>query len=77
LIEACHIAGNESLLSARIGHPVPRVLDWLLGTETVPVDVFLQCVDIIVASNKRHVNDAEAFLEQVRRRNGFPPRATP
>jgi hypothetical protein len=69
LIEACRAVGGEVELAARMGHPLGTVLDWLLGYEEAPVNVFLKSVDIVLASNRNHIADTEAFLQEVMRRN--------
>jgi hypothetical protein len=74
LIEACRTVGGEVELAARVGHSLPMVLDWLLGYEAVPVNVFLKSVDIVVASNRNHIADTEAYLQEVMRRNKLSSR---
>ena len=69
LMEACNIAGNETALAKRLHKPKPKVVCWLLGSASVPDDVFLQAVDIVTASKKRHIEDADLFVRQIRRRN--------
>jgi len=56
-------------LARRLGKPVSETVDWLLGADPVPTDVFLRAVDIVLASHKKQVDDNRAFLDQIRRRH--------
>lgn len=69
LIDACTILGDETALAARLDQPVGRVVDWLMGTVPVPVKTFHLCVDILISSHRRGIDETEVFLAEVRRRN--------
>jgi hypothetical protein len=68
LIRACIVAGDETELATQLGVPVAAVVDWLLGDRPVPVAIFLRAVDLVVASNKEHIEAVRDFLDKVRRR---------
>jgi len=74
LIDACYIVGDETVLAQRVGYALPMVLDWLMCTKPVPVDVFLKAVDIVLSHSQRHVLNTDVFLDEVRRRNNLAPR---
>jgi len=69
LIQACIVAGDETALAAKLGVPVMTVVDWLLGEKQVPVDMFLRTVDILLASNKQHIEDTRALIAHIRQRH--------
>lgn len=74
LIQACLIAGDETLLAEKLGCPVQTVVDWLLGEREVPIDTFLVAVDIVLSHTRQQVIDTRTFLEQVRSRHNRPGR---
>ena len=69
LIQACIVAGDETALAAKLGVPVMTVVDWLLGEKQVPVDMFLRTVDILLASNKQHIEDTRALIAHILQRH--------
>jgi len=71
LIEACNIAGDESALAIYLHQPPQRVVDWLVGINPVPVEVFLQAADMVSATPHCHVENADVFLQSIRRRHGL------
>ena len=71
LLAACEIAGSEAKLAQQLDRPLDQVVNWLLGYQAVPSEVFMAAVDIVVDQNTRRVSDSVAFVEEVRRRNRF------
>jgi hypothetical protein len=73
LIEARNIAGGESELALLLHKPQRKVVNWLMGIEPIPVAVFLQALDMIIKSQKRHVQNTKRFLRRmrIRRRIGL------
>jgi hypothetical protein len=70
LIEACGISGDEAALAARLHKPKQLLVEWLLGTAPIPVEVFLEAVDIVIESQKQSVQETERFLQRIRQRHG-------
>ena len=71
LIEACNIAGDESVLAGYLHKPEQQVVGWLVGNDSVPVDVFLQAADMVSSTPHCHIENAELFLKQIRKRHGL------
>jgi DNA-binding transcriptional regulator YdaS (Cro superfamily) len=69
LTRACLVAGDETALARELGVPVTFVVDWLLGEREVPAEVFLRAVDIVLAANRKQVEDNRAFLERIKHRH--------
>jgi hypothetical protein len=66
LLEACNIEGSESALAVRLKKSEQQVLDWLDGKEPIPLEIFLQAIDIVI-ENQRQSAEFARFLQ--RRRN--------
>ena len=62
LVQACIVAGDETALAAKLGVPVTTVVDWLLGIRPAPTDMFLRAVDVVLVSNKQHIEDTRALF---------------
>jgi len=71
LSEARDIAGDTSALAMRLHKTEAEVNNWLLGNEPIPVSVFVQALDIVIQSQKRHVQNTARFLRRMRRRLTF------
>jgi hypothetical protein len=71
LIEACNIAGDESVLAVYLHQPPQQVVEWLVGNDPVPVEVFLQAADMVTATPHCHLENAELFLKRIRRRHNL------
>jgi len=69
LVQACIVAGDETALAAMLAVPVMCVVDWLLGDKQVPIDMFLRAVDVVLASNKQHIEDTRALIAHIRERH--------
>jgi len=69
LVQALIVAGDETALAAKLGVPVMSVVDWLLGDKQVPIDMFLRAVDVVLASNKQHIEDTRALIAHIRERH--------
>lgn len=63
------IAGDESALAKQLGVPVPVLLEWLLGNNPVPPDIFLHTVDLVLGASQQQVEALSEFLENLRRRH--------
>ena len=70
LMQACVIVGDEAALARQLHVPVSKVVDWIVGEERLPNDIFLRAVDIVVAANKLQVAVNRDLLEQIKRRHG-------
>jgi hypothetical protein len=68
LLTACSIAGDETELSALLGIPIEQVIDWLVGDQPIPPDVFLKAVDMVLAAGRKQIADNRALLEKINRR---------
>jgi hypothetical protein len=66
LLEACLVAGGEKPLAEKLGVSVDRVLAWLLADESLPTDVFLRAVDIVLTDSERKIRDTGALLAQLK-----------
>jgi hypothetical protein len=76
LLKACMVAGDETELARRIDVPVETVVGWLVSEGRLPDEVFLKVVDIVLAANRKQVEDTRAFLEEVKARHPIKaPRA--
>jgi hypothetical protein len=69
LVQACIVAGDETALAAKLGVPVLTVVDWLLGDRELPTEMFLRAVDVVLLSNKQHIEDTRALIAQIRQRH--------
>ena len=77
LLKACLVAGDESALAKKLGVPVSKAIDWLLGDEPMPTEIFLRAVDIVLASNKAQIEANRRLLEEIRRRHALRPGKRP
>ena len=71
LIEACNIAGDESVLAIYLHQSPQQVVGWLVGDDPIPVEVFLQAADMVSLTPHSHIENAELFLKQIRKRHGL------
>ena len=69
LLRACLACKDEIALARKLNAPLHAVIDWLLGKETIPPDIFLRAVDIVLASSREHVEETDALLERIRQRH--------
>jgi hypothetical protein len=76
LLKACMVAGDETELARRLEVPVETVVGWLVSERRLPDEAFLKVVDIVLAANRKQVEDTRAFLEKIKARHPFKaPRA--
>jgi hypothetical protein len=68
LLKACIITGDETLLAEKLAVPVAFVIDWLLGNTSMPPEIFLRAVDIVLGCSQQQVQDTNALLERIRSR---------
>ena len=66
---ASQIIGGTDELAARLGVRSEDLCRWLQGTEQVPVDVFLQAVDIVVDADMSELS----LADQIRKDSAAPP----
>jgi hypothetical protein len=76
LVQACIVAGDETALAAKMGVSVLTVVEWLLGDREVPTEMFLRAVDVVLLSNKQHIEDTRALIAQIRRRHPYKSTGT-
>jgi hypothetical protein len=69
LVRACALAGDETVLARALRVPVPALVDWLLGQQPVPDEVFLKAVDYVLVHQQEHVRAVHDLLDQIRRRH--------
>ena len=69
VLRACAIAGDEAKLAELLGVPVQEVVDWVLGSATVPTDQFLALVDIVLDDNRKGIELNRDFIQGLRERH--------
>jgi len=69
LVRACALAGDETALARALRVPLPAMVDWLLGHQPVPDDVFLRAVDFVLTHHKEQTRAVKELLDQIRRRH--------
>jgi hypothetical protein len=69
LVQACIVAGDETVLAKRLGLPLIAVVDWLVGDVPIPTDAFLRAVDIVLTDTRKQVVDNRAMLDQIKRKH--------
>lgn len=66
LTYALAIAGNERLLAERLGVKVQQVLNWTMGIEQVPTNIFLKAVDVVLAATADDIKRSRATLDKLK-----------
>jgi hypothetical protein len=66
LTYALAIAGSEAQLAVRLNVPVPKVVNWLMGVDQVPADVFLKAVDIVLNATAEEVAASRELLNKLK-----------
>lgn len=78
LVYAWAIAGNERLLAERLRVKVPQVLNWTMGIEPVPPEIFLKAVDVVVGATPEDIRRSRRVLMKLKykppERPGWQPR---
>ena len=70
LTYALSICGaSEQRLAERLGVPVGKVVNWLAGVETVPTDVFMKAVDIVLGATSAEISQSRELLRQYKKLN--------
>ena len=69
VLRACAICGDEVKLARRLGVPVSRVVDWILGDVNVTAGEFLALVDLVLEDNRKLIELNQDFIRQVRGRH--------
>ena len=71
-MQACVLVSDEIALASRLGISVSDLVSYLLGKQTIPVDVFLKAADIVLHAHEKRVEVngkwLEDFLNRHRRR---------
>jgi DNA-binding NarL/FixJ family response regulator len=75
LVQACLAVGDEATLARRLDVPLPSLVDWLLGHGTLPTDVFLRAVEIVLARSKDQVRANRALLARMQSAKKLSERA--
>ncbi|MEA3195041.1 MAG: hypothetical protein QOD26_3374 [Betaproteobacteria bacterium] len=60
------IAGGEARFAARLKVPVPVVVNWLAGSETIPDDIFLLAIDIVLSATPKEIRQSREILDRVK-----------
>ena len=68
VVRACAICGDEVALAKRLGFPVGKVVNWLLGDEPISTDEFLMLVDIVLDDNRKLVEQNQSRLAEIRQK---------
>ena len=70
LTYALAIAGNERKLAEQLGVKVQEVLNWTMGIEPVPTEVFLRAVDVVLAASADDIRHSREVLNKLKSGNG-------
>lgn len=66
LTYALAIAGSERRLAERLGVKVPQVLNWTMGIEHVPTEIFLRAVDVVLTATAEEIRQSRETLNQLK-----------
>ena len=61
---AVAIAGSERLLAERLGVKVPELVNWMMGVDQIPTDVFLSAVDVVLNATAEDIRRSREILIQ-------------
>lgn len=67
LTYALSIAGSERKLAERLGVKIPEVLNWTMGIQHVPTDIFLKAVDVVLAATADEIRHSREVLIQLKK----------
>lgn len=68
LTYALALVGNERLLAERLGVQVQQVLNWTMGIELVPPEIFLKAVDVVLAATTEDIARSREVLSRLKLR---------
>ena len=72
LTYAMAIAGSERSLAERLGVQVQQLLNWTMGIEHVPTDVFLKAVDVVLTATAEDIQRSREILIRRQQLPGDP-----
>ena len=64
LTYALSIAGSERKLAERLGVKIPEVLNWTMGIQHVPTEIFLKAVDVVLAATAEEIRQSREILSR-------------
>lgn len=64
--------GNERLLAERLGVKVAQVVNWTMGIESIPNEVFLRAVDVVLAATADEIRQSRQLLIKIRSQGKKP-----
>jgi hypothetical protein len=72
LTYALAIAGSEARLAELLKIKVPMLVNWMVGVEPVPDDVFLKAVDVVLTATAEDVKQSRDRLNKLKRFGKLP-----
>jgi hypothetical protein len=68
------VGGNERMLADHLGIRLGELVNYLVGVEEAPTDVFLKAVDVVLASTAEDLKRSRSILEQLKNKTWTAPK---
>jgi len=67
------VGANERILAERLGVREGELVNYLMGVEEIPTEIFLKAVDVVLAATAEDLRVSRSILEQIRRQDLTSP----